>query len=40
MPSEWNKAVVNPLYKGKGPHDLVDSYRGTAILTPINKAFE
>jgi hypothetical protein len=40
MPSEWKKAVVNPLYKGKGQHDSVDSYRGIAILTPINKAFE
>jgi hypothetical protein len=40
MPSEWKKAVVNPLYKGKGPLDSVDSNRGIAILTPINKAFE
>jgi hypothetical protein len=40
MPKEWKTAIVSPLYKGKGPDDCVDSYRGISILTPINKAFE
>ena len=40
IPNEWKFAVVNPLYKGKGQQDDMNSYRAISILPPVAKIFE
>jgi Reverse transcriptase (RNA-dependent DNA polymerase) len=40
MPNEWKRAIVSPLFKGKGDRENMDSYRGISVLTPLSKCFE
>jgi exonuclease III len=40
VPSEWKCAVVTALFKGKGPIEEINGYRGISVLAIITKIFE
>ena len=40
MPLEWKRAIVTPLFKGKGDRENIDNYRGISVLSPLSKCFE
>ncbi len=40
VPRAFKVALVTPLYKGKGPMNLAESYRPISVLNPITKVFE
>ena len=39
-PDDWKCAHIIPIYKGKGSHSALDSYRPISILSPVSKLFE
>ena len=39
VPVEWTLGLIKPLYKGKGPRDNSDNYRGITLLSCIGKLF-
>ena len=40
FPPVWKKAVITPLYKGKGDRSALDSYRPISICSCLGKIFE
>ena len=40
VPVDWKKALVTPLFKGKGMLNDLNNYRGISVLSLINKLFE
>jgi len=40
FPSTLKRAIITPLYKGKGKKDCVDNYRPVAVLPTLSKVFE
>ncbi|MCP5003018.1 MAG: hypothetical protein GY941_03575 [Planctomycetes bacterium] len=39
VPGDWTRAVIVPLYKGKGCRDRCDSYRGISLLSVPGKVY-
>ena len=40
FPSAWKEALIQPIYKGKGDRDALDSYRPVSMCSVIGKALE
>ena len=40
VPKDWKKAMVTPIYKGKGDKDTPSNYRPISIIATISKIFE
>ena len=39
VPHDWQKAILVPLYKGKGDRSVCDSWRGISLLSVVGKMF-
>ncbi len=39
MPEDWRKAIIVPLYKGKGNRDECKNYRGISLLSVPGKIY-
>ncbi len=39
MPDDWKKAIIVPLYKGKGGRSECSSYRGISLLSVPGKVY-
>ena len=39
VPNNWRKAIINPIYKGKGFIDKPNIYRGISQLLNVGKIF-
>ena len=39
VPEEWMKAIIIPIYKGKGNRDMCSSYRGISLLSMPGKVY-
>ncbi len=39
MPDDWKKAIIVPLYKGKGSRNECGSYRGISLLSVPGKVY-
>lgn len=39
VPEEWRKAIIVPLYKGKGNKSDCNSYRGISMLSVPGKVY-
>ena len=39
IPTNWCIGIIKPLYKGKGPQDQPDNYRGISLLSCVGKLF-
>lgn len=39
MPDDWCKAVIVPLYKGKGSQQECRNYRGIILLSVVGKLY-
>ncbi len=39
VPHDWKKAIIVPLYKGKGSRSECSSYRGTSLLSVPGKVY-
>ena len=39
VPHDWQKAILVPLYKGKGDRSVCDSWRGISLLSVVGKVF-
>ena len=39
IPTDWSLGIINPIYKGKGPREDPDNYRGITLLSCIGKVF-
>ncbi len=40
VPDDWKKAIIVPLYKGKGSRSECSSYRGISLLSVPGKVYE
>ncbi len=40
MPEDWRKAIIVPLYKGKGKREECNNYRGISLLSVPGKIYE
>ena len=39
VPEDWRKAVIVPIYKGKGEKDVCNNYRGISLLSVVGKLY-
>ncbi len=39
MPEAWSKAIIVPLYKGKGKREECNNYRGISLLSVPGKIY-
>ncbi len=39
MPEDWRKAIIVPIYKGKGKREECNSYRGISLLSVPGKIY-
>ncbi len=39
VPDDWKKAIIVPLYKGKGSRSECSSYRGVSLLSVPGKVY-
>ncbi len=39
MPTDWRKAIIVPLYKGKGNREKCNNYRGISLLIVPGKIY-
>ncbi len=40
MPEDWRKAIIVPLYKGKGNREECTNYRGISLISVPGKIYE
>ena len=39
VPQDWQKAILEPLYKGKGDRSVCDRWRVISLLSVVGKVF-
>ena len=40
VPEDWGKAIIIPIFKGKGDSGHCDNYRGISLINHIAKLYE